>query len=267
MTRLWLAAVIAWVALAPFEPAWADAARRTAAPAATTENRAPNSPPGLSASAPPRPAVENVVRLFETVVFGSELDPKLASTAIAKWQSPVRLAIRGKPSDRHLEFLGRHAATLSGLTDLSIELAKAGEAANVTVVFVPRAQMGKIQIGGVDQGLIERLAAPGGCYFVSWQKPVGTLIGAVIVANTDRDMASINHCLLEELTQTLGFPNDTDLVRPSIFSDRDQLYDLSRADVMVVRALYDPRLKPGMPKAEALKIVPAIIRELDARLP
>ncbi|MEK7246718.1 MAG: DUF2927 domain-containing protein [Pseudomonadota bacterium] len=241
MIRIFLAAAVAWLALVPFDPAWADATRR--------------------------PAVEEIVRLFETVVFGSELDPKLASKAIAKWQAPVRLAIQGKPGDRHLEFLGRHAATLSDLTGLSIELAKPGEAANITVAFVPRAKMSKIQIGGVAQSMIERLAAPGGCYFISWQKPVGTIIGAAIVVNTDRDMARINHCLLEELTQSLGFPNDTDVLRPSIFSDHDYLHELSRPDVIVVRTLYDPRLNPAMPKAEALKIVPAIVRELNARLP
>ncbi len=241
MIRLLFAAAVAWVAFVPFGSGSADTARR--------------------------PAVEDIVRLFETVVFGSELDPKLASAAIGKWQSPIRLAIRGKPGDRHLEFLGVHVATLEKLTGLSIALAKPGEEANITVVFVPRAQMSKIQIGGVEPNLIERLAAPGGCYFVSWQKPVGTLIGAAIVVNTDRDMARINHCLLEELTQTLGLPNDTDILRPSIFSDNDYLLELSRPDEIVVRALYDPRLKPGMAKAEALKIAPTIIREWNARLP
>ncbi len=240
MIRFFFAAAVAWVALVPFGQVSADTARR--------------------------PAVEEIVRLFETVVFGSELDPKLASKAVGKWQSPIRLAIQGKPGDRHLEFLGRHAATLSNLTGLSIMLAKPGEAANITVAFVPRAQMSKIQIGGVKQDLIERLAAPGGCYFVSWQK-AGTIVGAAIVVNTDRDMARINHCLLEELTQTLGLPNDTDVLRPSIFSDNDYLLELSRPDEIVLRTLYDPRLKPGMPKAEALKVVPRIVRELNARLP
>lgn len=241
MIRFFFAAALAWAALAPFATDAAGPARR--------------------------PSVEDIVRLFETVVFGSEIDPKLAFTAIAKWQEPVRLTIRGKPGDRHLGFLSSHAAALSKITGLSIELAKPGETANVTVVFVPRAQMSKIHIGGVDQKLIQDLAAPGGCYFVSWQKPVGHLIGAAIVANTDLDMARVNHCLLEEMTQSLGLPNDTSILRPSIFSDHDYLLELSRSDEIVMRTLYDPRLKPGMAKAEALKIVPTIIRELNARLP
>ena len=240
MKRFFIAVAVAWVAFGPFVSASADATRR--------------------------PEVAEIVRLFETVVFGSELDPKLASKSIAKWQSPVRLAIQGKPGDRHLEFLGRHAAALSDLTGLSIELVKPGEVANINVAFVPRSKMNKIQIGGVEQQLIERLAAPGGCFFISWQKPVGTIIGAVIVVNTERDLARINHCLLEELTQSLGMPNDTDVLRPSIFSDNDYLLDLARADVIVVRTLYDPRLKSGMPKAEALKLVPAIVGEINSRM-
>lgn len=214
-----------------------------------------------------RPPADRIAALFESVVFGSEIDSRLASVVVAKWQEPVRLAVQGKPKPRHLDFLRRHAATLSGLTGLSIEPVKQGEKANIDVVFVPRAQMSKIRIGGVPEDLIRQLAGPGGCYFVSWQKPPGTIIGAVIVANTDRDIAEINHCLLEELPQSLGMPNDTDVLRPSIFSDHDKLTDLARSDTIVVRTLYDPRLKAGTPKVEALTRIPAIIREIDAKLP
>ena len=219
------------------------------------------------ADAARRPSVEQIAVLFEDVIFGSEIDPQLASTVVAKWQEPIRFAIQGRPDPRHLDFLRRHAATLSGLIGLSIEPAKPGETANITIAFVPRAQMSKIQIGGVAQELIQRLAGPGGCYFVSWQKPPGRIIGAVIVANTDRDIAEINHCLLEELTQSLGLPNDTDVLRPSIFSDRDKLTDLSRSDTIIVRTLYNPRLKAGTLKADALRAIPAIIRELDGKTP
>ncbi len=228
-------------ALTASAPAWADTARR--------------------------PSVERIAALFEAVVFGSEIDPRLASTVVAKWQGPIRLAVQGRPGPRHLDFLRQHAATLSGLTGLSIEPAGPGETGNITIVFVPRAQMSKIQIGGVPQDLILQLAGPGGCYFVSWQKPPGMVIGAAIIANTDRDIAEINHCLLEELTQSLGMPNDTDVLRPSIFSDHDKLTDLSRSDAIVVRTLYDPRLKAGTPKADTLRAVPAIIREIDGQIP
>ncbi len=224
-------------------------------------------PVPVRADAMGRASVERIAALFEEVVFGSEIDPKLASTVVAKWQEPIRLAIQGRHQPRHLEFLYHHAAILAGLTGLSIEPAKPGETANITVAFVPRAQMGKIQIGGVSPDLIRQLAGPGGCYFVSWQKPPGRVIGAVIVANTERDIAEINHCLLEELTQSLGMPNDADVLRPSIFSDHDKLTELSRTDRIVVRTLYDSRLKAGTPKADALRAIPAIIRELSGNSP
>ncbi|MBM3566652.1 MAG: DUF2927 domain-containing protein [Alphaproteobacteria bacterium] len=210
---------------------------------------------------------DRIANLFEEVVFGSEIDPRLASGVIAKWQQPIRIGVRGKPTARHLEFLRARAATLEKLTGLSIRVAANDEASNVTAVFVPRAQMTKIRIDGVSEDLIRKLAGPGGCYFISWQKPPGSIIGAVIVVNTDRDDAMVNHCLLEELTQSLGLPNDTDILRPSIFSDHDTLMDLSRTDEIVVRTLYDTRLKAGTLKAGTRQVVLPIIRELNARIP
>lgn len=214
-----------------------------------------------------RPSVDRIAALFESVVFGAEIDPRHASTVIAKWQGPIRLAVQGKPKPRHLDFLRQHIATLSRLTGLSIISTKAGEQADIDVIFVPRVEMGKVLAGLIPEDMIRRLAGPGGCYFVAWRKPPERIVRAVIVANTDRDIAEINHCLLEELTQSLGMPNDTDILRPSIFSDHDKLTDLSRSDTIIVRTLYDPRLKAGTPKAEALRMIPAIIGEIDAKLP
>ena len=145
---------------------------------------------------------------------------------------------------------------------------KAGQKGqNLDLIFVPRAQMGKISIPGVDPKLIAKLAAPGGCYFLSWKKPEKRIVKAVIVVNSERDKFGINHCLLEEISQSLGLPNDSDLIRPSIFSDRDQLTEPSRTDKILLKALYHPRLKAGLARREAIRAVRKIIAELDYVLP
>tara|TARA_B100001971_G_C17800261_1_gene339001 strand:+ start:342 stop:572 length:231 start_codon:yes stop_codon:yes gene_type:complete len=72
----------------------------------------------------------------------------------------------------------------------------------------------------------------------------------------------VQSSLLEELSQSLGLPNDSPLVTPSIFSTRDRLTKLSFIDKVLIRTLYDPRLKVGTPKALALRQVRAIINEL-----
>lgn len=222
--------------------------------------------PGWAQAA--RPSLDQMVEFFDSVVFGAEIDKKLASTVVAKWQEPIRITVQGQATDRHREILATHAAALTTLTGIPIEIIPAGgKGGNVTAVFVPRTQMARVKIGGVQQSLIDRLAAAGGCYFISQQKPVGKIIWAVIVVNTQREENLIKHCILEEMTQSMGLPNDTDLVRPSLFSDHDTLLSLSRADTILVRALYDQRLAAGTPRAAALKQVRSILAELDASLP
>ena len=123
--------------------------------------------------------------------------------------------------------------------------------------------MAKVRGGKVDASLVNRLAAPRGCYFLSWKKPPSRIIKSVVVVNKDRDDSGINHCLLEELTQSLGLPNDSDMMRPSLFSDRDRLYELSPTDTILLRTLYDPRMKPGLPRTAALAVARKIMAELD----
>jgi hypothetical protein len=121
----------------------------------------------------------------------------------------------------------------------------------------------------VDPGLIQRLGAQGGCYFISARAPgeEGRISRAVIVVNNERQDDAINHCLLEEITQSLGLPNDSDTMRPSLFSDRDQLIAFSRHDEILIRTLYDYRIKAGVPRQEALAAARDVVRELHRFLP
>ena len=115
--------------------------------------------------------------------------------------------------------------------------------------------------------MIAKLASHGGCYFLTWKKPASRIIKVVIVVNSERDKFGINHCLLEEIAQSLGLPNDSDLMRPSLFSDRDQLTEPSRTDKILLKALYHPRMKAGLARTEALRGARKIIAELDYVLP
>jgi len=109
---------------------------------------------------------------------------------------------------------------------------------------------------------MKQAAAAGGCYFLSWKKPESRIVKAIVVVNVERDPALINSCLLEELAQSLGLPNDSDAMRPSIFSDRDNLSELAPHDAILMRALYDPRMTAGLPRAAALGVARTVISEL-----
>ena len=227
-------------------------------------------PAGVASAAglPTGARVDGLVRYFDVIVFGSEYGKKLAQKVIAKWDQPSRIAFQGRVRPDYRRFVASHLKTLSGLTGLTFQVLKPGQKGqNMDLVFVPRARMEKIVIPGVDPGLIAKLAAPGGCYFLSVKKPESRIIRAIIVINSERDKFGINHCLLEEISQSLGLPNDSDLMRPSLFSDRDQLTEPSRTDKILLKALYHPRMKAGLTRTEALRVARKIIAELDYVLP
>ena len=71
-------------------------------------------------------------------------------------------------------------------------------------------------------------------------------------------------CVHEEMAQAMGLPNDSPDARPSLFSDSLEFALLTEHDEILLRMLYDPRLRPGMTSAEARPLLPLIARDAVA---
>lgn len=69
-------------------------------------------------------------------------------------------------------------------------------------------------------------------------------------------------CIHEELAQGLGLANDSPGARPSIFNDDDEFALLTGHDELLLKMLYDPRLRPGMSARDAAPLTRIIAREL-----
>lgn len=69
-------------------------------------------------------------------------------------------------------------------------------------------------------------------------------------------------CVHEELAQGLGLANDSPAARPSIFNDDDEFALLTSHDELLLKMLYDPRLKQSMSLEQAAPVVAIISREL-----
>jgi len=235
-----------------------------------------------------KPSIEQLVDFFDTIVFQTEFKTGKPSLIVKKWTGPLRIALRSfkeetvsnngeevlhlqqvKVKKPHFRFIKKHLNSLVRSTGLKTEDSiKTGEPPNFIINFVPRNQMANPYLVKADPNLLKKLAAEGGCYFLMWaDSQTGNITKAVIVVNSERLLIRINHCLLEEMTQSLGLPNDSNKITPSIFSDRSRSTDLTRSDQILLRTLYDPRIKAGLPKRQALDLARVIIDELDAALP
>ena len=90
----------------------------------------------------------------------------------------------------------------------------------------------------------------------------GTYSNAIAVIRAEHPDLLRASCIQEELSQGMGLSNDYALARPSIFNDDEEFGFLTTHDELLLKMLYDKRLRPGMTEAEARPIVETIAAEL-----
>lgn len=231
--------------------------------------------------------LDALMRHFDNVAFGSEYEGVAPATQTQKWVSPIRISVsamtgemlqkpdgkrelklsRARPTEPQIALIRKHLTTLVKLTGIESEKAdrEKGKPANLYIKFVPRLVMGQPFIAeDVEPDLLKKLGQPGVCYFLTRAIRTGALFRGLIVVNRELPPEEMDACLLEEMTQALGLPNDSDIVSPSIFNQTSTLTALTKTDVYLLRTLYDMRLPPGTPRVDALRIGREIMSELLA---
>lgn len=213
-----------------------------------------------------RLTADRLIAHFEAVVLSDQYEPTRDLGRVRKWTGPIRIALRGGEVPRFRAIVRGYAAELAALTRLRIEVLEQPEAgANFEIRFASWDDMEKEARAFAPQpdwlGTIVDGAA---CLFIYRRNDRFEVVRALVLVSTREADDHKARCLLEEMTQALGLPSDSDVVQPSIFNAFDRLSALSPADRILVRTLYDPRILPGMPRADALAAARAIIGEMRA---
>lgn len=207
---------------------------------------------------------EALARKFEHVVFGN--DRGAESSSVLKWSSPVRVRLAGNPDESDRERVQLYLIWLRSLTGLPITIATPYERPNLYVFFVPKNDFWNVvERAGWRSESIRAFVRLVNCFGlvngISNNKPYATL-----GIRTDWERPLIESCLLEELVQVLGMPADTEMLRPSIFSRKDAVRELSLNDKILIRTLYDGSITPGMRREDAMRVAREVIAGLVARV-
>ncbi|WNJ98698.1 DUF2927 domain-containing protein [Thalassospiraceae bacterium LMO-JJ14] len=209
----------------------------------------------------PIPSVKDIRRFAEDVVISSK-----PGTRLVKWTHAPTVRLETKvagprdastgravpvPAQTHEIYyaaLRSHIQDLAELTGMPIRLMPRdiGVGGDIVITIVPRMQMSGLSFPGVSKQTLSQIMGPSRCFFIIWPTREWAVSKARIVINSILDDDHIKHCLLEELTQSLGLPNDSDRLRPSIFNETAMLQKLSDLDRILIRTVYDPRINPGM---------------------
>jgi len=208
---------------------------------------------------------EKLLRNFDIIVFRNEFDDRVDSY-LRKWVVPLRVFLDVRSGDpKVVRFLvERHLRHLAKITGHDITLVDDPAAANVTVVFERDSRLGKVGNDYFGKKFdIRQVSRSNVCFGRYYSNNSYEIFRAIVVIPIDRAMSRgrLPACVVEELTQILGLPNDSDEVFPSIFNDKSIDEDLTPHDIILIRSLYDPRLKPGMPRGEVLRQVKRILTE------
>lgn len=192
--------------------------------------------------------------------------------AISKWENPIRYRLSGAQTRDRVQ-IAAFAQHLSLLTGLEIREAREVERHNMDIRFVPPHQRGaEMQALLATQWLgpqVARLATGwrdrerDRCFALTTRDPRSGVTGTAHVFIKDElPLIWRETCIIEEMTQSLGLLNDDPRAAPSIFNDDGVYLALTSHDEMLLRILYDRRIRSGMRRQMVFPMVERIIADL-----
>jgi len=205
---------------------------------------------------------DRILANLTEVLFGSEFVGEDADF-VRKWDGPLRVAIYAKDPARYRDLVAPHLQHLHELTGLDIALVESqspGE--NAHVLILGREQFYAYANENLGAGKDPRTNSFLACYGYFTAGEAGRISGAFAVMPSFISDSEMRSCVVEEMTQLMGLPNDSFDIAPSIFNDDDRYQDLTWQDELFLRVLYDPRVKAGMGRAEFEAAARGIIAEL-----
>lgn len=210
------------------------------------------------------PTHEDILRGFdasalsasrEDVAYGGTYDPV---GMIVKWQKPIVYRIEGlraRPDAINLAI-----ATLqqqAALAGLGVRAAKAPSEANYTISFGNAA--------GYNLG--DRKAV---CFLTYNFNTTGQMQWAKLQINLAAP--SLERCVRHEVLHGFGLLNHPHRLHSVLsYHTGDQMVEMTEADIVMLKSLYDPRIAPAMSRLAALSIADGLIeanrRSLNPRAP
>lgn len=209
---------------------------------------------------------EYIEKSFITIALQREYETS-QSQRLVRWQKPILLYFQSELGDTRLQakLLSIHVQHLSQITGVPIYFTTNPNEANIFAIFTSREQMeDKVRRYIGDPNKIRKALDEAICLGNFGVNASGEIQrGAIIIpVNYARQHARFLDCIVEEITQLMGLPNDSDEVYPSIFNDVSSDIFLSPLDYILLKMLYSPRFKAGMNEMQVRQVLPQVLDDL-----
>jgi len=212
-----------------------------------------------------------IVNSFIDVALNNEYSTEVSP--LRKWQQPIYYSIIHRAADKelHQKIVELHLNHLSSITGVDIAAANEVNTANLTIIFSTEQQLEQeLQHDFLlaDQQQIGQLTRNSVCLAHFSVAADNSIEKAIVIIPVDRARAhaKLLSCVVEELTQIMGLPNDSDKVFPSIFNDKSHNDYLSGLDYLLLNLLYDERMSVGLNQTQAKQTLQQLIQEPSFKL-
>lgn len=222
-----------------------------------------------------RNTADQRLTMFSQIVFAADYDSR-RTEYLAKWQGPIKMTLKDRDTyfvELYKSLVSNQAKYLDELTGLEMKLVTESQPANVTIYFdsfdgikeYARAYArDKSAAANIDRAgchsEVDRSASHAiikARIFVRAEREVGGTLSTpsnqATEANRDNN-DRINRCISLEMIRILGLRNASDIVTPSIFNSTRYLEKTTVLDLKFIRTLYQPDLKVGMTRRDALQV-------------
>lgn len=205
---------------------------------------------------------EIVEQVFYLVALHNEYSQE--QQKIRKWTQPIHIFLDHQVPDQelHTDLARMQIEHLSKLTNHPIDFVETPEQANVIWQYTRqskweesvRSMMGEKSVQHVKSAL---------CMANFATNSRDELVRANIIIPVDqaRDHGKLLACVVEEVTQIMGLPNDSDQAYPSIFNDHSPEDLLSPLDGLLLKLLYHPSVKAGMTREEVEPVIQELLMQ------
>jgi hypothetical protein len=216
----------------------------------------------------------NIAMKDEYVDRGGRYVQSETPALLRRWERPVRVSVMNGPSSspedaaRNRANVAAFSNRLSHLTGHDVAMGQ-GRDINFLVLFMDSAE--RTQFADQVHAMYPDFApaviaalrdAPVNLFCITYAffdpAAPSTYSSAIVLIRAEHPPLTRMSCVQEEMAQAMGLPNDSRDARPSLFNDTREFAVLTEHDAILLRMLYDPRLRPGMTAAEALPLLPAI---------
>lgn len=188
---------------------------------------------------------------FLDIALNNEYSPEISN--VRKWKKTIHYSIVHRTADTgfHEQITKIHLNHLSDITGVKISPAQSKKQVNLTIIFSRErniTQELKNDFLLKDSEQITSLARNSVCIAHFHTNQDNSIKKAIVIIPVDRARAhaKLLSCVVEELTQIMGLPNDSDSVYPSIFNDKSSDDFLSGLDFILLKLLYHKDIKAGM---------------------